>query len=233
MRLTGRQQEFLRQFLDLYREADEALHYAAVAERLGVGKITAYEMLRLLEDKGLVTSQYILSPSRSAGRSSIVFRPTPKAHELMTELAGQDWEQAEWEEVRERILEALRMGRGSDCEELLDDVLSRLDRQRSPLFAAAEVLTAIILTLDQLRREAETSGLAEWLRALGFPGELGLSALAGLTVGLSFAGRANRQLTSQLAAQVRRFQENLACLSAEGKRRLSDFALEAWKIMEA
>lgn len=233
MELTGRQKEFLREFLDLYREAGQALHYTAVAERLGVGKITAYDMLRLLEEKGLVTSEYALPPSRSAGRSSIVFRPTSKAHELMAHLAGDAWERAEWQEVKERILEALRAGKGRDYEPLLKEILSRLDKQSSPLFAAAEMLTAIILTLDQLRREAETSGLAEWLRALGFPGEVGLSALAGLTVGLSLAEQANRSFTARLPAQVWRFQESLARLSAESKRHLSEFASEAWKIVEA
>ncbi|MHB0874615.1 MAG: helix-turn-helix domain-containing protein, partial [Anaerolineae bacterium] len=96
MQLTGRQREFLGKFLDLYCEADHPLHYAAVAERLNVGKISAYDMLRLLEEKGLLISEYVLPPGRSAGRSSIVFRPTPKATALMAQLAGEDWERAEW-----------------------------------------------------------------------------------------------------------------------------------------
>ena len=53
MKLTGRQQDFLNKFLDLYREADHPLHYAVLADRVGVTKITAYEMLRLLEERGL------------------------------------------------------------------------------------------------------------------------------------------------------------------------------------
>jgi hypothetical protein len=40
MKLTGRQRAFLGDFLDLYREAQDALHYTTVAERLGVGRIT-------------------------------------------------------------------------------------------------------------------------------------------------------------------------------------------------
>jgi len=231
MKLTGRQKAFLSKFLDLYREADEPLHYTTVAERLGVGKITAYDMLRLLEEKGLVTSEYVLPTGRSAGRSSIVFRPTPKAHELMAQLAGEDWEQAEWQEVKEQILQALREGKGGDYQELLDEILLRLEEQKSPLLAAAEMVTAVILSLNQLTRDAEASGLSEHLRALGFPGEMGLNALAGLTVGLSFVERANRRLITRLVSQVQRYQENLARLNAENKRRLSEFAQEAWKIL--
>ena len=231
MKLTGRQKEFLSQFLDLYREADEPLHYARVAERLGVGRITAYDMLRLLEEKGLVTSEYVLPPSRSAGRSSIVFRPTPAADALLAELAGDDWERAEWQEVKERILEALRAGKGGHYEELLDGIFSRLDEQRSPLFAAAEMVTAFVLALDQLTREAEVSGLSEHMRDLGFPGEMGLDALAGLTVGLSLVERTNRHLTTQLVGRVRQYQTNLVRLSAENRTRLSDFSHEVLKIV--
>ena len=231
MKLTGRQKAFLNKFLDLYREADEPLHYTTVAERLGVGKITAYDMLRLLEEKGLVVSEYVLPASRSAGRSSIVFRPTLKADELMEQLAGEDWERAEWQEVKEQILQALRAGKGGDYQELLNDILLRMEEQGSPLLAAAEMVTAVILSLHQLKEDITATKLSEHLRALGFPGEMGLNALAGLTIGLSFVERANRRLISQLVSQVQRYQENLTRLSAENKRRLSDFAQEVWKIV--
>ena len=231
MKLTGRQRESLDKFLDFYREADQPLHYAAVAERLGVSKITAYDMLRLLEEKGLVISEYVLPPGRSAGRSSVVFRPAPKADELMVQLAGEHWERAEWQEVKERILESLRAGRGRDCEPLLDEILLRLDEQGSPLVAAAEMVTAMVLALSQLGKEAEARGLSDLLRSLGFPGEMGLSALAGLTVGLSLVERTNRRLATRLLSQVQQYQDNLARLSVENKRRLSDFAREAGRIV--
>lgn len=35
--------------------------YVALAEHPGIGKVTAYEMLRLLEERGLVVSEYHLS----------------------------------------------------------------------------------------------------------------------------------------------------------------------------
>ena len=39
MELTGRQRAFLSQFLDLYRETRELLHYSAVGRRLGVSTV--------------------------------------------------------------------------------------------------------------------------------------------------------------------------------------------------
>ena len=53
--LTHRQREFLNHFLDLYQEMEEPIHNTVLADRLGLGKVTAYEMLRLLEERGLHT----------------------------------------------------------------------------------------------------------------------------------------------------------------------------------
>jgi len=230
MKLTGRQRSFLETFLDLYQEGDEPLHYSLVAERLGVGRITAYDMLRLLEEKGLVHSDYVLS-GRGPGRSSIVFRPSDRAVALMAQLAGEAWEGEEWEVVREQILQALREGQGTDYQGLLNDLLLRISEQKSPLVYGAEMITAMILSLHQLQEKAAARGLTERLRALGLPGEVGLSALAGLTLGLSFAERANRRLVTRLLSHTQEYQEQLARLSAENKERLSDFVQDVLQIV--
>jgi len=233
MKLTGRQRAFLSTFLDLYREAQEPLHYTAVAQQLGVSKITAYDMLRLLEKRGLVQSQYVLrGEGQGAGRSSIVFRPTPQADALFAELAGEAVGQGEWEAVKTRILETLRTGKGTDYEGLLEEILARLPQQQSPMLYAAEMITAVILSLHQLREDASAAGLLDKLRALGLPGEAGLRAMAGLALGLSFAERINRRLISLLLSYTGRYQEILSRLSAENLQRLSNFAGEVMKIVE-
>ncbi len=233
MKLTGRQKDFLSKFLDLYREADRPLHYAVLAERVGVTKITAYGMLRLLEERGLVTSEYVLPEGGGPGRSSIVFSPTEKAATVMAQLAGESWDTAEWDWVKERILAALRKGKGTDYQNLLEEVLLRIPERKSPMLFVTEMTTAAILSLNQLRGEAEARGLFENLRALGFPGELGLNALAGLTLGLTLVEKANRRVTTLLLSYTQKYQDHLARLSAENKKRLSDFAQEVMRIVEA
>ena len=232
MKLTGRQQAFLGDFLDLYREEKDSLHYTAVAERLGIGRITAYDMLRLLEEKGLVTSEYVM-PSSGPGRSTIVFRPTERGEALMRQLAGETWDREEWETVKARILKALQAGPGEDYEPLLEEILTRLPEHKSPLVYTAEMVTAVILSLHQVREEAPTSRLWEQLRDLGLPEEVGLNALGGVAVGLSLVEQANRRLTVKLLSYTRQYQETLADLNAESRQRLSEFTAEVMRIVGA
>lgn len=231
MKLTGRQREFLKRFLDLYGGTKQPIHYAQLAENVGVSKPTAYDMLRLLEERGLVASEYMLSKEGGPGRSSIVFHPTEKAAKVMGQLAGGDWGREEWEQTKGRILQALREVKNADYQSFLDEILLRIPERKSPMLYVAEMITAAMLNLNQLKGEAEASGLFKQLRALGFPGELGLNALAGLTLGLTLVEKANRRATTLLLSYTQKYQDNLARLSTENKKRLSDFAQEVMKIM--
>lgn len=242
MKLTGRQQAFLSDFLDLYQEKKDSLHYTTVAERLGIGRITAYDMLRLLEEKGLVTSEYVM-PTGGPGRSSVVFRPSEQGEALIRQLAGEAWDREEWETVKAHIIQALQAGQGGaplTCgsgivgyESLLEEILARLPECKVPLIYTAEMTTAVILSLHQLREEAPSSKLWERLRDLGLPEEVGLNALGGLAVGLSLIERANRRLTLKLLSANRQYQDYLYNLSAESRRRLSEFTAEVMRIMGA
>ena len=229
MKLTGRQEEFLSKFVDLYSQAQEPLHYAHMAEVLSVSNVTAYEMLRLLEKRGLVRSEYKVQEGkeRAPGRSTIVFVPTSQAHALFAELAGGDWDQAEWEAVKAHILSALR--HRTDYQNLLEEILNRLPERTTPLIYAAEMATAVILNLLLVDEEASTAPLVERLKALGLPGEVGLNALSGLVMGFSLIERANRRLTGKLVEATQPYQQSLTRLEGEGKRNLSNFVQDVMK----
>ncbi len=152
---------------------------------------------------------------------------------MISKLAGEAWDRGEWEEAKRRILQALQEGKGTDYSALLDEILLRIPERKSPMLFVTEMITAAILGLNQLREEAEARGLFKHLRALGFPGEWGLNALAGLILGLSLVEKANRRLTTMLLSYVQKYQEHLSKLSAENRRRLSDFAQEVMRILEA
>ena len=92
-KLTARQRAFLDKLLELYRERKGPVHYSDVAERLGVNRFSAYDMLRVLEKKGFAASSYTLRsavPAASGahpgpGRSMVVFAPTASATEILAD----------------------------------------------------------------------------------------------------------------------------------------------------
>jgi Mn-dependent DtxR family transcriptional regulator len=232
-KLTRRQQEFLGKLLDLYQQEGEPIHYSILAENLDVGKVTAYEMLCLLEDRGLAQAEYQRPEDRSGpGRSTVVFRPTALAASTFSDLAGGGWDEEEWEQAKHRVLEQLRAGKVGGYETLLNDLLARLPGQRSPIIIyLAEMITATVLGLHSLKDVAEAHSLMKILRNLGLPGEIGLSALTGFSASLSLVERVNRQVASVLLKQTKKYQTVLSEMSAENQRRLAEFTREVVKIV--
>src|SRR5258708_15059543 len=163
MALTRRQTTFVERLVDLYHEAHGPIHYSTLARRLGVSRFTAYDMLRLLEEKGLVTSAYQLTAGRSGpGRSEVLYQPTERAHALVAELAGPSGP-VDWETVKRRLVENFA-GQHTRDRELAEAMLARLPRQGpAPLRYCLEVMTVIALRVKgRTRRRA----LARWLPAL-------------------------------------------------------------------
>jgi hypothetical protein len=232
MKLTGRQEHFLSRFLELYREVRKPLHYTDVAEVIGVAKITAYDMLRNLEERGLIRSEYVLrGKGKGPGRSTVVSVPTPEALALMPDTEGRAWDLAEWERVKTEILSGLRQP--SEYHKLLEEISSSLSERTTPLVYAAQVATAVILNMLLIEDDKTASALVERLRALGLPDDVGLDALGGLTVGLSFVERANRRVTEKLLSATRGYQQALEGLGGEGRRHLSSFIREVMHVVSA
>lgn len=77
MKLTRRQEEFIANLVDLNHEFNGPIHYSLLAERLGVSPFTAYDMLNVLEEKGMVNSEYQLAADKSGpGRAERLFYPS-------------------------------------------------------------------------------------------------------------------------------------------------------------
>jgi hypothetical protein len=146
MKLTRRQEAFIRKLLDVYREAQEPVHYSRLAERLGVSRFTAYDMLRLLEEKGFVSSDYQLSAHKSGpGRSEVVFLPTQLAHKLIAELGGTSRE--DWEIVKQRVVDEVKSGQVRD-REVVQEMLARIPPEgQDPHRYCVEVMKVVSLRL--------------------------------------------------------------------------------------
>ena len=231
-KLTHRQQQFLGQFLDIYREMDRPVHYVKIAERLRLGKVTVYEMLRLLEERGLVRAEYDMeSGSHGPGRPTVLFEPTEEARRVIHRLVGDSVDLGDWQVAKERILQKLREGKAGGYEELVTDLLSRIPERESSLIFVTELITAMIIALATIPDAPEIHNMLKRLRRIGLPQEIGLSALSGIGLALSALERINRRTATILLAQIGKYEDLLVQMSEENRHRLGEFTREVAQIL--
>jgi hypothetical protein len=231
-RLTRRQKEFLGKLVALHRSLEEPVHYTALAEHLGVGKIATYEMLRLLEEAGFVIAEYQRpAGARGPGRPTVVFSPTPAAVTLLGEGDLTDHNPKEWERARILILDKVRLAKAEGHEGVLEEMVSLLGNQSSPVEYLTGMVAAIIIGVQSLKSSLGPAAVRSALKSIGLPGERGLSALGGLSIGLSLVQKWNHRVSQAFFDHVNRYQTMLSDLSEENRRRLSQFTSEVIKIV--
>jgi hypothetical protein len=239
-RLTARQRAFLDKLLELYREHKGPVHYSDVAERLGVNRFSAYDMLKVLEKKGFASSSYALRSSAAAtaghagpGRSMVVFAPTSRAASFL----GRGLEDLrlgeDWSGVREHVLNLLKNTREASPREALNDLLARLPEASAPLTFCTEMVGALLLNMQ--RATSRAGGLNPFRALAAFRTfDARLETLAGLSVGatLSAEDEAEQSLTRRLLDYSQRYQTNLARLSEEARSALLQFLEEALEALD-
>jgi len=185
MKLTRRQEIFIHRLLDLYRELNGPIHYSLLAERVGVSPFTAYDMLRLLEEKGYVTSEYRTGSDKpSVGRSEVVFLPTELAQRRLEELAsGADLE--DWDSVKSQVMERIRKGEFQD-RIMAEEMLARVPPEApETLRFCFEVMTILVLRLGRgTGRHVLVERLPQFLKPKGTISRSGLLLLGGFVLGL-------------------------------------------------
>jgi len=147
MKLTKRQETFIKNLLDLYLEVQEAVHYPILAERLGVSSFTAYDMLRVLEEKGYVESIYKVSENKS-GRSERLFIPTKLADKFI-DIHAEAGEDYDWEAIKSSILEKVESGEFAEFE-IGQELIARVPPEgEEKIQFCIEVMTILALRLHK------------------------------------------------------------------------------------
>lgn len=229
-KLTRRQQEFLSQFLEVFREVDQPIHYTTLAKELGIGKVTAYEMLRLLEERGLVQAEFQLREGgRGPGRSSVVFSPTPEAVQLIDPQFETESHQS-WETAKLVLLEQLRDGKESGYEAMLTELVTRIPNRRLPMIYLTEMVTATLLMFEGLQESTNSEKFLQRLQRIGMPDEIDLTGLPGMSAVVSMFEQANKA-SDFLLTQSGNFQTKLSQMGEENRQRLRDFTREVAKII--
>lgn len=219
MKLTPRQQTFLDNLFELYREFKRPVHYSVVADKLGVNKFSAYDMLKVLEEKGVAASDYILNDDQAGpGRSQVVFYPTHKAAQFLTQLRDEMRYSADWQRVKEKILKRLQESSEANPAEALREALSNLPDTKVPLNYCAEMVSVLLLNIERVR----STNMTPFLETFSVKGQIGLASLAGLSLGFCLTQEAeDRSLLEKLATHTGRFQSQLAEMSEESISKLS------------
>jgi hypothetical protein len=231
-KLTRRQQQFLVQFLDLYREMNQPVHYQFVAERLRVGKVSVYEMLRLLEFSGYVKAEFTVNSNRKGpGRPSVLFYPTRLAFEQTQQLAIVPSELEMWRQEKEAILEELRKNDKAANKELADNLLSRYLENDPPLLHVTRNVTILLITIAQLPMTPKLKILLSQLAHIGLPGQMGLSTLFGFAVGVAFLGLVDDRVSTDMLQNISKYEYYLQDMHADNHQRLIDFIHDAISIM--
>lgn len=223
MKLTPRQQTFLDSLFELYRDFKGPVHYSVVAEKLGVNKFSAYDMLKVLEEKGVAASDYVLNDDQAGpGRSQVVFYPTHTAAQFLTQLREEMRYNADWQLVKTRLLSRLK--HQSNPADALKEALSNLPETKASLNYCAEMISVMLLNIERYR----TTNVMPALENLTTRGQLGLAALAGLSLGTSLSNENDDiSLREKLLIHTQRFQTHLAELSDESINKLSAFLNDA------
>jgi DNA-binding PadR family transcriptional regulator len=234
MELTPRQQAFLDALFDLYCELGGPVHYSVVAERLGVNRFSAYDMLRLLEQKGVVASSYALKDEHSGpGRTMVVFYPTNRASRHLTRLRDQIANRDDWYQTRQRLLNQLRQTKEGSYNKTLREILARLPGVKTPLAYCTEMLSVLLLNMAQASQKAGQLFSYGLLSSMVVEGQVGLGTLAGFSLGSLMSFHADDpSLADKLARHIREFQTQLGELSEESINRLTAYAQDALKLLE-
>ena len=224
MKVTRRQEEFIRKMLDLCQELDGPIHYSTLAERLGVSPFTAYDMLCVLEEKGLVSSTYQIPADKTGpGRAERLFYPAPSARALTESLPQQAGVES-WEAFTELVLDKARKGEFDDPE-LAEEMLARIPPEgEGQVRYCLEVMTVVARRLRSLpSRELLRTYLPEILPSAGSATRAGLCLLGGISFSLlAQESPSDPEWGRNLLAQIQQYLEVVSRLNSKNCRRLGE-----------
>lgn len=223
MTLTRRRLDFLRIIKQVYESTNLPVHYARVAELLGVSKWSAYEMLKTLEKEGFLTSRYEVNQGeKNPGRAMVMFAPTQLVNQA---LSGKslDFKMPikEWRLIKERLLSLFEEPKKGAAKEITDQLISELPGVENPLVFCAYILTILIEQLQSLG-EARIPPIKS-MASKATKDPIGLAMFVGAGIGSLLKNTSQVQPVAQLTESLSRFQKNLSVLTQAEQTMLLDF----------
>lgn len=221
MRLTNRQRQFLQGLWELYGERHQPVPYALVGARLETSSFTAYDMLKVLEAKGVVVSVYGTPKARTGpGRAPVLFMP-------LVEASGPD---EDWGQLRHRLLQRVRSLLPGQRHTALLELVRELERTTSPLAYCAQVVTALMLLV-----KGGSRGRGRELEAgtflAGAEPRLEVGAFTAFMAGLALSRSRAGQVLPRFKDHVGRYESFLRSLGPEQVEALRSYIQEAVAVL--
>lgn len=226
MAVTRRQMDFLQIIKQVYEATNLPVHYARVAELLGISKWSAYEMLKTLERKGFLTSQYEVDQEKKyPGRARVMFAPTQLVNLVLSGKTLEDMAPVkEFQLLKERLMFFYDKTTKTAPGELVEQMRTELSGVENPLVFCAYVITILILQLQTLSKTSIS--LLKNVALEVSEGKIGLAMFVGAAIGSMAKTASQVQLLSHMADCLSGFQKNLAILNRSEQALLMDFLSE-------
>lgn len=226
MKLTRRQEEFIKNLIDLSTELNGPIHYSILADRLGVSPFTAYDMLCVLEEKGMVKSEYHLAADKSGpGRAERLFCPAiPTADRAKQLYPHNSLADLDEEQLNEFIMEKIRQ-RDFPRKDVAMELLARIPPDGPPeIRYCLEVMTIIAL---RLREKAGQQILFNYLPQFLPAAEKDLKAHLTLVNGFAFGllvqeESSNNEWSRMLVEHVQQAQMFILNMSPQAAKQFAD-----------
>jgi len=224
MKLTRRQEEFVVNLIDLNRELDGPIHYSMLAERLGVSPFTAYDMLCVLEEKGMVSSEYQLAEGKSGpGRAERLFCPVSMTAG-QEQVLSRKYDLAELDEAQLKQFVLTKMRRGDfPHKDVAQELLARIPPDGpADVRYCVEVMTVVAI---RLRQRAGQQILLTYLPQILTKDEndtkAKLTLLGGFAFGLLVGDETtNDEWSQMLLDHVQHYEKLVLQMSSEACARL-------------
>jgi hypothetical protein len=229
MKLTRRQEEFVSKLIDMTTELHGPIHYSVLAEQLGVSPFTAYDMLCVLEEKGMVTSEYQLAEGKSGpGRAERLFCPAISMDDKKQRFQ-QKYNGAALDEVslKQFVLEKIQQGDMPNMD-VARELFARIPPQGSgETNYCLEVMSVIALCL---RKRAGQKTLLDYLPRILPDGELDYQSQLGLLGGFAFGllvqhGECDQEWTQMLLVHILQYQAVVQQMTPGESEQLADAIL--------
>jgi DNA-binding Lrp family transcriptional regulator len=219
VKLTGRQQDFLNTINQLYGQFKRPVHYSEVADQLGVSKWTAYDVMKQLNELGILDVTYIVRNDNMPGRSTVGFIP------IKMGCGSAATSDDKWKLIEESLLARIRKAKHEDRNRILEDIIEEISHLDDSLVLCAYTIALLMVDLgDELKKEEINDSLKE-IAKMKIKAELKLSILIGLLIGQAMKKGKNKPMIQNIMQYINKLQHNISDISVEQQNMLWDFAV--------